>query len=144
MNRYIRHGIATLNEIIPEVHKHWDYPSFRSLIQDQFQVGVTSNRMKTFGRAALTGKIVCAGCGLEATHFGIETFHNAKDDDFPHVNLYGIKDGQEVLFTHDHILARSLGGKDILENTQVMCSPCNCEKSKGEQILARERRAKKC
>jgi hypothetical protein len=56
------------------------------------------------------------------------------------MNLYGMKDGNEVLFTHDHILARGLGGADDLTNSQTMCSPCNGNKSKAEGKEANRRR----
>jgi 5-methylcytosine-specific restriction endonuclease McrA len=46
-------------------------------------------------------------------------------DDVPHFNLYGEEHGRLVLMTKDHILARSKGGEDILENYQTMCCVCN-------------------
>lgn len=49
-----------------------------------------------------------------------------------HLNLYGVREDEDVLFTHDHKLARALGGADNLSNAQLMCSPCNGKKSKGE------------
>jgi hypothetical protein len=44
-----------------------------------------------------------------------------------------------VLFTHDHTLARGLGGADAIENTTTMCSPCNQKKSRLEGALANRR-----
>lgn len=50
-----------------------------------------------------------------------------------HFNLWAVDpDGTEVLMTHDHKLARALGGKNALENTQTMCSPCNGNKAVAE------------
>lgn len=66
----------------------------------------------------------------------------AKDGGY-HLNLWGVKDGEEVLFTHDHVLARGLGGKDNLDNTQTMCCYCNWEKGDLEAILANELKEKK-
>jgi hypothetical protein len=90
--------------------------------------------MKTFGRAATSKDgIKCKGCGMKATHFAVEDFRGSNQR-VPHANLYGMdRDGTEVLFTHDHKLARALGGDDNLNNTQVMCSPCNTKKSIVEQ-----------
>jgi len=68
---------------------------------------------------------VCVGCGLEATHYWIERHKNVKNW---HLNLYGVKDEVEVLFTKDHILAKANGGLDVLENYQTMCFPCNLKK----------------
>lgn len=88
-------------------------------------VYVTSLRLRTF---AFKG-IVCAGCGLVATHFAIEReLSQAATGAGYHLNLYGVTDGEEVLFTHDHIVPRSKGGADGPSNTQTMCGPCNWSK----------------
>lgn len=43
-----------------------------------------------------------------------------------HFNLYAIdKDGNEVLMTKDHILAKARGGKDRISNYQTCCKVCN-------------------
>ncbi len=70
---------------------------------------------------------------MKAAFFAVENFRGSNQS-VPHANLYGVdREGNEVLFTHDHKLARSLGGADNLNNTQVMCSPCNTKKSIVEQ-----------
>ena len=66
-------------------------------------------------------------CGLEGTVFIKEKSLNV--DRF-HFNLYGYKDdGTEVLFTKDHIIPKSKGGKNHFDNYQTMCKECNEEKS---------------
>ena len=72
----------------------------------------------------------CSACGLEASHYAVERAVH-ETGDFPyHLNLWGFDaNGNEVLFTHDHTLARSAGGKDAVSNTTTMCSPCNTAKS---------------
>lgn len=46
------------------------------------------------------------------------------------LNIYGINEcGDEIEFTHDHTLARGLGGEDVLENISIMCLRCNQRKS---------------
>lgn len=68
----------------------------------------------------------CVKCGIEGKYFAKE---RAIKDKSYHLNLYGIDDnGQEVLITKDHIIPKSKGGKDILENYQTMCIRCNEEK----------------
>ena len=47
----------------------------------------------------------------------------------PHFNLYAELDGYIVLMTKDHIVPRSKGGKNMLENYQTMCCLCNSAKS---------------
>lgn len=72
----------------------------------------------------------CVCCGIEGKYFAKEK--HEKDKSY-HLNLYGITDnGQEVLITKDHIIPKSKGGKDKLENYQTMCVICN--KLKGNKI----------
>lgn len=85
-----------------------------------------STRLQTFAIYGTT----CITCDKKANHFAIERHPT---NQFYHLNLYGFKDnGEELLFTHDHILARSLGGPDTTNNTQTMCTDCNSLKSIGE------------
>jgi 5-methylcytosine-specific restriction endonuclease McrA len=47
----------------------------------------------------------------------------------PHLNLYHkARNGQLLLMTQDHIMPRSRGGADHIDNLQTMCSQCNCFK----------------
>lgn len=135
MSTYKRLATASLLEVIPKIQANWDVSKPRMLIGDH-SVGIYSIRMRTFGRDARAScGISCVGCGLEASFFAAEVFEQGNQDT-AHANLYGIRDGEEVLFTHDHTLARALGGKDSLSNTKVMCFTCNNAKSKGEAKLA--------
>lgn len=76
---------------------------------------------------------VCACCGLEATHFrkdvglseqALRKLNKPYSGTF-HLNLYGLKDGEEILFTKDHILAKSNGGSNNFQNYATMCTKCN-------------------
>lgn len=85
-------------------------------------INMASDRLKLF---ALKGTR-CVECGCEGTHFYKERSPGAVSF---HFNLYGTTpEGEEVLFTKDHIFPRSLGGKDVLENYQTMCVLCNFAK----------------
>ena len=96
-------------------------------------INTKSLRLQTFAEKGL----VCSCCGRIGTHFALERGVNTTAY---HMNLWSIDEhGDEYLMTHDHILARSLGGADNLNNTQTMCSPCNAEKAIGERILLEER-----
>ena len=86
-------------------------------------------------------------CRRAAVFFALERHvdrHGNRQSDRYHLNLYGYDDqGNEILFTHDHTLARGLGGADALPNTTTMCAPCNFRKSKleHEQLRQQRRRA---
>lgn len=95
-------------------------------------VGVGGLRIRTFREKGTR----CSCCGLQATHFAVER-HKGTTHGY-HLNLWGVgKQGNEVLFTHDHTLARALGGANHIDNSTTMCSPCNLKKAKEESKLVR-------
>lgn len=88
-------------------------------------VKMDSLRYQTFKLKGTT----CVCCGLKASYFALEAFtHDAKNGGPYHFNLYGLRNGKEVMFTKDHIEPKSKGGKDVIANMQTMCSDCNFEK----------------
>lgn len=87
-------------------------------------IKLNSQRYQTF----LISGIVCVTCGLEGIFFGVEAFSQEKDKGYYHMNLYAIKDGEEILMTKDHILPKSKGGKNTISNYQTMCIVCNVDK----------------
>jgi len=47
----------------------------------------------------------------------------------PHFNLYHVQpDGSMILMTMDHIHPKSRGGRNSIENYQLLCEPCNRKK----------------
>lgn len=78
-----------------------------------------SGTLKTFHHWG----VVCAKCGLE----GI-MFREIKRDKKTHLRLFGIKDGEEIMMTRDHIIPQSRGGSNSFSNIQTMCCKCNSEK----------------
>lgn len=103
--------------------------------QDKIQLGdkkanCKSLRLKTFKNTySILGKIQCSHCLLEATEFRLE---RSSLIDNLHLNLYS-NDG--ILFTKDHIMPKSKGGKDNLLNTQTMCTKCNCSKGNSDEVV---------
>ena len=139
--RYLRFEVVPIDEILPDVKAHWNEGRARVQRPDGRWVGVSSLRMRTFARAGTSAAgMKCVCCGLEGTFFAVE--QSPGQESF-HLNLYGMRDGEEILFTHDHIKARALGGADNLSNSQLMCSHCNAQKAKGEgKEVARLRKLK--
>lgn len=89
----------------------------KTVIFDGVPVGVYSQRYELFLQ-----NIKCVKCGLEGTHYVLE---KAQKSHRYHFNLYH----DNILFTKDHIMPKSRGGHDWLENYQTMCYPCNHDKS---------------
>lgn len=86
-------------------------------------IKANSQRYQTFKKCGTK----CCVCGLEASFFAKEK--HARDKRY-HLNLYGIdKDGNEILFTKDHIIPKAKGGTSTLDNYQTMCQKCNSMKS---------------
>ena len=77
-----------------------------------------------------TKGLKCACCGIEGRYFAKEK--HSYDKSY-HLNLYAFDENdKEVLMTKDHILPKSKGGKDVIENYQPMCVKCNV--AKGNKI----------
>jgi 5-methylcytosine-specific restriction endonuclease McrA len=93
-------------------------------------VRMTSLRYKLFA----TKGCVCIKCGLVGWYFSLEKHGNDTTGKF-HFNLYGVKDGKPVMMTKDHIVPKSKGGSDRLENLQPMCVDCNSKKADKNIIL---------
>ena len=69
----------------------------------------------------------CVCCGLKGQYIAVE--RNGFDGDRHHFNMYGVnQQGYEVQMTLDHIIPKSKGGPNIIENYQIMCERCNSEK----------------
>lgn len=92
---------------------------------DNDMMNMASDRYKLFK----TKGVKCCECGIEGKYFAKERMHTCKTY---HFNLYAIdKNGNEMLMTKDHIIPKSLGGKDAMDNYQVMCYECNYKKGNG-------------
>lgn len=130
-SHYSRHSVVSIDEVLPKVSSDTkNKVKFNGLL-----VKCGSLRLRTFQ----SNPLECSRCHLKATHFALERPLKAGPDESYHLNLYGSTVNGDVLFTHDHTLARSLGGVDDLINTTTMCSPCNQAKAVTERILLSER-----
>lgn len=119
----IRKQIYTIKEVHDKVRPH--IPNEQNLVTyDGDEIDMESQRYAVFKR----GKCVCVKCQLEGAYYAKEKSKGQENSKRWHFNLYGVKHGREIMFTKDHIVPRSLGGKDILPNYQIMCSECNGKK----------------
>lgn len=82
--------------------------------------------------------INCVCCGLKGEYFSLEQHDIPDNKDRYHFNLYGIRNGQHILITKDHIIPRSLGGKDTVNNLQAMCVECNNRKGNTNVQMIKE------
>ena len=84
-----------------------------------YQIYKDSWRYRTFYHNGLK----CACCGRIRTYFKLKA--DSKNIERAHFNLFS-EDG--TLMTKDHIIPRSKGGPDCIENFQTMCEECNKKK----------------
>ena len=95
--------------------------SFYEII-DGYSVKMNSQRYGVFKNSTK------CRCGLVASYLAVERdiLIGAKHY---HINMYGVNaEGEEILFTKDHIIPKSKGGKNHISNYESMCVICNGEK----------------
>jgi hypothetical protein len=113
----------TPDEILPHV-----WGNAPRLDLDGGPVKVHTLRMLTFKKDGIT----CRQCGIVGQYF-VKERQRSHGENF-HLNLYAVdRFGVELMMTHDHVVARCLGGADDLSNTQTLCQACNVLKSVVEQ-----------
>jgi len=115
----IRNGIYKIEDVLPFTGNYVK-------LYNNHKVKMYSQRYTVFKKKG----VVCKKCGLVGEYFALEA-HNCKNmlkHGFYHFNLYGTKNGKEVLFTKDHVFPKSEGGTNNLKNLQVLCQPCNSKK----------------
>jgi hypothetical protein len=121
VTRKSTHEIEVVYSIVKDVLFESDKRNAKVNLDGDIIKG-NSHRYQTF--FAKGTKCVC--CGIEGKYFAKEKGRNAKSY---HLNLYAIdKDGNEVLMTKDHIVPKSKGGHDHIDNYQTMCEVCNMAK----------------
>ena len=71
--------------------------------------------------------IKCCTCGLPADRWLALDYHNDPRK-YPILELFGVKHGVYVPFNRDHIIPRSMGGVDAIENLRPSCVTCNTKR----------------
>ena len=108
------------NDVMHSECKSIDKNCQHNIQVEGHDVYTTSLRYKTFIEKGYR----CVCCGRTGAYYALEKAVESKKNR-AHFNLYS-NDG--VLMTKDHILPRSKGGKDCIENMQTMCTICNSAK----------------
>lgn len=89
--------------------------------------------LEKHGKGQRLGGINCFVKDCQACFFHAQKEHSSGDS--PHLNLYHVnRIGGLLLMTKDHIIPRSRGGSDGMNNLQTLCRECN--QSKGSDIPA--------
>lgn len=114
--KLIHLGMFALNDVFPHVTIE-DFKKDFVIDGNVYQVRMNSDRYHVF-----KNNPSCVSCGIEGKHMVLDM---NPGDSSPHFNLYAEEHGRLVLMTKDHILAKSKGGLDALENYATMCSVCN-------------------
>ena len=115
---YIRKATIPVCEVIPLIGL-----SERNLLAGE-SVKVSQTRLLLFKQKGHK----CVACGITAWFFAVEK-HNQPGIRSFHLNLYAVsRSGVEIMMTQDHIIPRSKGGGDSLDNLQTMCDRCNFSK----------------
>lgn len=117
----IRYGTFTYNSIVGFITAAKGQKLIITGTDGDRAVRVDSLRLQCFKRSP-----VCVSCGRKGTRFAMEK--SSEGDFSAHLNLYCVEGEKEVLMTHDHILPRSKGGTNTLDNVQTMCTDCNKKK----------------
>jgi len=111
-----RIGEFPVEEVLPYITTE-DIRRIYTVNGKDYPVRMNSDRYFVFLKS-----LKCCACGIEGTRMMLEL---NPGDDTPHFNLYAEDSGRLVLMTKDHIIAKSRGGENSLNNYQSMCAVCN-------------------
>ncbi len=116
----------TIDEILPLIGK--SLVNLKTNEGRGHHVGMNTTKLKT-----LKSTTKCLCCGLQGQFFALEI--SSRGEFQAHLNLYGYNEfGEEVALTVDHIIPRSMGGINSVENIQILCAECN--QLKADKILS--------
>lgn len=115
----------TVEEVLSQVDD--STPKYKSAFFHGIEVNIGISNLKVFKNKG----VVCKHCNIVGNVFYIErngALEWSKYSEW-HLNLYAQNlSGQRVMLTKDHILPKSKGGPDTLDNYQTLCENCNSRK----------------
>lgn len=116
---YARFDAHVLLQMFLSGHRYFEYVDTDGVIRKQ---GMGKQKMFLFAR----DKNTCSTCGLVGEIYALE---QQPKERYKHLRLYGIRNGELVLMTFDHIMPRSKNGSNKNHNLQTMCRTCNHKKA---------------
>lgn len=106
-----------------------DLTTVLSLISDDYKTEILNNKeVRVFSKRLQMFKekgVECVFCGIKGSFFAVESYTGV---DY-HLNLYAKDGNKEILMTKDHIVPKTRGGSNYLDNLNPACLPCNQKKS---------------
>jgi len=114
--RLIHLGDFSLEDVLPYISEEESKREY-TVGEEAYDVRMNSDRYFVFQKNS-----ECVACNLQGTKMILDI---NPGDQSPHFNLYAEENGRLVLMTKDHIIAKSKGGTDQLDNYQTMCHTCN-------------------
>jgi len=126
-HRLIVIGQFNISDVLPFATQDKRYAKKTYIVDGTpFIVKMDSDRYQTFNK-----NLECAACSLTGSLFLLEREHG-HEPGIAHFNLYAIEHESLILMTKDHIVPRSKGGKNNINNYQTMCEVCNSMKKARE------------
>lgn len=124
---YIRKGIYTIEQVLSK-----QITPVGNTKRKQNKVDFDGDMIKMDSHRYWVFKVKgvsCAECGIKGLYFAKERDISNQNSETYHFNLYAIdKNGEEIMMTKDHIIPKSRGGKNHIDNYQPMCIKCNVNK----------------
>lgn len=85
-------------------------------------------RLSDTARVVMDASYICMDCRSEATHYVIHRETNLTKHPYS-ISFFHVDPNHGIMMhTKDHVIPKSLGGKDIMENYQNYCYDCNQKK----------------
>lgn len=116
--------IALENKNLEDIEKYTLEHILPNVGETKILLGAYLVKLNTLRLRCFAMDLSCMLCGIKGEYFLLQRVKGTNEN--PHLNLYAVNsDGERVLMTKDHLIPKSKGGKDKLDNLNTMCFPCN-------------------